>query len=275
MVPPKTLLKASIEAGKDFLRPPTYLVEEVARDVGSQTPTPGADADPDFSEWEAQHDMGDRLLPPQLTENTKVPPSLVPIRALGVSHRERIAQHLLQLNPQDRYLRFGYSATDEQVRRYVDGLNFDRDDIFGVYNRKLELVAMAHLAKGAQEAGDASESCAEFGVSVLKEARGLGLGSALFDRAAMHARNDNIDLMFIHALSENAAMLGIARKAGARVEQLGSESEAYLRLVPRTLDSRITEIVEEQLAQVDYLLKVRAKQYWDFWADLQKRTRLH
>lgn len=273
MVPPKTLLKASIEAGKDFLRPPSHLVDEAARLSGASPRH--LDSGAPFDELNPQQDMGDRLLPPEFTADNKVTPALVPIRALGVGHRERIALHLLELDSQDRYLRFGYSATDEQVRRYVDGLNFDRDDIFGVYNRKLELVAMAHLAKGAQEAGDACESCAEFGVSVLKDARGLGLGSALFDRAAMHARNDNIDLMFIHALSENAAMLAIARKAGARVEQIGSESEAYLRLMPRTLDSRITEIVEEQLAQVDYLLKARAKQYWDFWADLQKRTRLH
>ena len=46
----------------------------------------------------------------------------------------------------DRYLRFGYAATDEQIERYVDGLDFERDEIFGIYNRRLELIAMAHLA---------------------------------------------------------------------------------------------------------------------------------
>ena len=261
MVPTKTLLKASIDASKDFLRPPAHLLNEGAQDLL------GAPI--------AVDDFRDSLLPAEFMASGKTAPALVPIRALGESHRGRIALHLLTLDSHDRYLRFGYSATDEQIRRYAASLNFERDDIFGVYNRKLELVAMAHLAKGAPEAGEACQSCAEFGVSVLKESRGLGLGSALFDRAAMHARNDNLDLMFIHALSENDVMLGIARKAGARVEQLGSESEAYLRLMPRTLDSRISEIVEEQLAQVDYLLKSRAKQYWDFWADLQERTRLH
>ena len=263
MVPAKTLFKASIEASKDFLKPPAHLLKDDATDVSTLLQT-----DIPVQDW------GDNLLPTEFGATSKTAPALVPIRALGESHRERIALHLLTLDGQDRYLRFGYSATDEQIQRYVTSLNFERDNIFGVYNRKLELVAMAHLAQGAHEAGEASESCAEFGVSVLKDSRGLGLGSALFDRAAMHARNDNIDLMFIHALSENNVMLGIARKAGARVEQIGSESEAYLRLIPRTLDSRITEIVEEQLAQVDYLLKARAKQYWDFWADVQERTRL-
>src|SRR6266702_3333280 len=54
------------------------------------------------------------------------------------------------------------------------------------------------------------KSCAEFGVSVLKKARGRGYGSRLFDRAVMHARNEGVELLFIHALSENTAMLKIA-----------------------------------------------------------------
>ena len=70
----------------------------------------------------------------------------MPIRSLGPGHRERIATHLLALDAHDRYLRFGYAANDEQIQRYVDGLDFERDEIFGIYNRKLELIAMAHLA---------------------------------------------------------------------------------------------------------------------------------
>ena len=192
---------------------------------------------------------------------------MVPIRSLGENHRERIAIHLLSLDGPDRYLRFGYAANDEQIRRYVDSLNFERDEIFGIYNRKLILVAMAHLAYAPV---DHYESCAEFGVSVLKSARGRGYGSRLFDRAAMHARNDKVTMMFIHALSENSAMLKIARNAGATVERDGSESEAYLRLAPATLDSRMTEIVQEQFAMADYRIKVQAKQFWDVLADLQR-----
>ena len=59
-------------------------------------------------------------------------PVMVPIRSLGPSYRERITQHLLQLEPADRYLRFGYAANDEQIRRYAEQLNFERDEIFGI-----------------------------------------------------------------------------------------------------------------------------------------------
>ena len=194
-------------------------------------------------------------------------PVLVPIRSLGPAHRGRITAHLLALTADDRYLRFGYTATDEQIERYVQALDFDRDDIFGIYNRKLELIAMAHLAFSRDP--EASR-CAEFGVSVLQKARGRGYGSRLFERAAIHARNDGVDLLFIHALSENTAMLKIARKAGATLERFGSETEAHLRLPPATLDTRMSELVVEQFAQTDYRLKQQVKSFWDFLAGVQE-----
>ena len=197
-------------------------------------------------------------------------PVTVPIRSLGPSHRARIATHLMALEPHDRYLRFGYSATDEQIQRYADSLDFERDDIFGVYNRKLELIAMAHLAFSQDPA---HVGCAEFGVSVLKKARGRGYGARMFERAVMHARNEGVDMLFIHALSENTAMIKIARNAGALLERSGGETDAHLRLPPATLDSRMSEIVEEQLAQTDYRLKVQAKSFWDFLSGVQEVRR--
>lgn len=194
-------------------------------------------------------------------------PVLVPIRSLGPAHRPRIAAHLLALDADDRYLRFGYPATDEQIHRYVAGLDFDHDEIFGIYNRKLELIAMAHLAFSRDP--DASQ-CAEFAVSVLQKARGRGYGSRLFERATIHARNDGVELLFIHALSENTAMLRIARKAGAKLERFGTETEAHLRLPPATLDTRMSEVVIEQFAQTDYRLKQQVKSFWDFLASVQE-----
>ena len=60
------------------------------------------------------------------------------------------------------------------------------------------------------------------------------------------------------------AMIKIARNAGAILERSGGETDMHLRLPPATLDSRMNELVEEQLAQTDYRLKVQAKSFWDF-----------
>jgi GNAT superfamily N-acetyltransferase len=230
MFSPGTFFKASLNAGREFFRPPAI-----------------------------DHDSA--------AHRTAV---MVPIRSIGPSHGERIERHLLALEAHDRYLRFGYAASDEQIRRYSSGLNFERDEIFGIYNRRLELIAMAHLALSVDPN---LTSCAEFGVSVLPHARGRGYGARLFERAVIHARNEGVSMMFIHALSENTAMLNIARKAGATIERDGSESEAYLKLPPADLDSRMTEMALEQIAQTDYRLKVQARQFWGILAVVQEVRR--
>ena len=182
----------------------------------------------------------------------------VPVRILSLKHRPRIIGHLKSLAPQDRYLRFGYTATDEQIENYVNKMNFARDDIYGVFNRRLEIVAMAHLAFSVDPEW---ATCAEFGVSVDFQMRGKGLGARLFDRAVVHARNQGVGLLFIHALSENTAMLKIARKSGAKVVRDGSESDAYLSLPVADMDSQVNEFIEESMAEVDFQIKARAKQF--------------
>lgn len=230
MLDPSALIKASFEAGRDLFR--------------SAAPE------------------GEAAAPVAAARHS----AAVPIRSLGPSHRERITGHLLALDERDRYLRFGYAANDAQIRRYADGLNFDRDDIFGIYNRKLELLAMAHLAYSADRQFN---TCAEFGVSVAKKARGRGYGARLFERAVVHARNEGVSQLFIHALSENTAMLKIARNAGAVIERDGSESEAHLRLPAADFESRVSEMVDEQLARTDYHVKAQARQFWQFLGTLQ------
>ena len=194
-------------------------------------------------------------------------PSWVPILSLSPRHKPRILRHLQALPAQDRYLRFGYAATDEQIDRYVQGLNFVRDEIFGVFNRRLELVAMAHLAYSVDPQW---ATCAEFGVSVSPHQRGKGLGAKLFGHAVMHARNQGVSLLFIHALSENVAMLKIARHAGAAVQRDGSESEAYLSLPQATLDSQLSGLMQEQMAELDYQLKIQAHQFRQWLATVQE-----
>jgi GNAT superfamily N-acetyltransferase len=182
----------------------------------------------------------------------------IPIRSLSDRHRERVLAHMLQMAERDRYLRFGYLATDAQIARYVDHLDFDRDEVFGVFDRRLRLIAMAHLAYAPE--GSSHRADAEFGVSVLPHARGRGYGSRLFEHAVLHARNHGIQTLFVHALSENTAMIRIARSHGATVERAGSESEAHLKLPPETLASHVEQFLGDGVAELDYRFKQQAKQ---------------
>lgn len=188
----------------------------------------------------------------------------VPIRALAARHRPRVLTHLLALNTHDRYLRFGYAAGDAQIGRYVDQIDFERDEVFGIFNRRLEVIALAHLAYLGSGDGSAA---AEFGVSVQERARGHGWGSRLFDRAVLHARNRHVDTLVIHALTENAAMLQIARHAGAKVEFEGPDALARLKLPPEDFASHVSALVEQGAAEFDYGLKVQARRV-DAWMHL-------
>lgn len=219
--------------------------------------SPGAADEPATSINSVQGQPGRRL-------TGQAHPVIVPIRSLGSSHRPRIASHLLALSSHDRYLRFGYAAGEGQILQYVRSLDFGRDEIFGIYNRKLQLIAVAHLAYAPR--GEGAATSVELGISVAESARGRGFGARLFERAAMHARNDGISQMHIHALSENTAMLRIARAAGARVLRDGSEAEAYLQLPAPTFDSRLSELLQEQFAQMDYGVKSHAQPFWQ-WHD--------
>lgn len=187
--------------------------------------------------------------------------SWVPVRSLTSRHRNRLREHLIVLGEADRYLRFGFAASDAQIHHYADTLDFDRDEVFGIFNRRLELIAMAHLAYAPTPQIQGQPGMAEFGVSVIKSARGRGLGARLFDHAILHARNRQISRLFIYALSENTAMLKIARNAGAIIERTGTESEAWLTLPGDDLASQVGEMVESQAAEWDYQMKAHAKRF--------------
>ncbi len=190
----------------------------------------------------------------------------VPIRSLARRHRRRIIEHLLALDPQDRYLRFGYPASDEQIRKYALSIDFGRDEVLGIFNRRLQLIALAHLAYAPPLNGGAESdrTMAEFGVSVLPGSRSRGLGRRLFDTAALHARNRGVDTLFIHALSENRPMLRIAVAAGALVERDGGESAAYLRLPPDTFGSQVEQALERHLGELDFQFKRQAQVLGEF-----------
>jgi GNAT superfamily N-acetyltransferase len=184
----------------------------------------------------------------------------VPIRSLGPRHRQRIAAHMKALDAEDRRLRFGHAVGDAQIDAYVDSIDFARDEVFGIFNRRLELVAMAHLAYAAAPEGGWRPAMVEFGVSVLPATRGRGYGARLFERAIVHARNRGTDRLLIHALSENQAMLHIARRAGAAVQRDGPEAQACLQLPPDTLGSQLEELVESHAAEASYRLRRHALQ---------------
>jgi RimJ/RimL family protein N-acetyltransferase len=187
------------------------------------------------------------------------PPVLV--KELGERDRRRVLRHLLALDSDDRLLRFGSMIPDEQIAAYVEKIDFSRDIVFGVVNNVFQLVGMGHLAFASADGRKSTtkQQVAEFGVSVSKSARGQGVGTRLFQRAAIHCRNSDVDTLYMQCLTSNQTMMHIARKAGMRIKREYGEADAHLELPPPSPGSVMAEALEEQFAAIDYTVKANAR----------------
>ena len=159
---------------------------------------------------------------------------------LHQSDRPALEAHFLALDGEDRRLRFGSAIRDEALSEYVARIDFGRDGLFAVQDDDLRLLAVVHVAF--------SGASAELGLSVLPGQRGRGLGSALFSRAVIHLRNRGAAEVLVHCLTENAAMMHLARKHGMRIVNEGAETDAYLVLEPATPQSILLEWAQDSLA---------------------------
>ncbi|MQA22365.1 MULTISPECIES: GNAT family N-acetyltransferase [Rugamonas] len=185
------------------------------------------------------------------------------VKELRERDRRRMVKHFIGLEDSDRLLRFGTVLPDEQVENYVNRIAFSRDMVFGVYNRMFKLVAVGHLAFAPRDESKSAitekDRVAEFGVSVSRSARGLGIGSKLFERAAIHCRNNDVDTLYMHCLSSNKTMMHIAKKAGMEIHRDYGEADAYLKLLPANPASMLQEALDEQFATLDYTLKANKR----------------
>ncbi len=175
------------------------------------------------------------------------------IHKLVAFQRRRIADHLMRLSTADRRLRFGMCLSDEAVRRYVERIDFVRDEVFGIFGDGLTLIAVAHLAF------DPAHACAEIGLSVDRDCRGRGYGHALLQHGRLHAIGRGCRTLYMHFLSENGAIRHLAAKAGLRVVMAQGEADAMLVLPDRRHDDMAREPARERVALADCRLRQRAR----------------
>lgn len=170
-------------------------------------------------------------------------------KRLSPANREALRRHFCALDATDRRLRFGSMISDAGIVQYVEQIDFDRDAVFGVFDDDLHLDGVAHVA--------VYEGVAELGVSVLPGHRGRGIGTALFDRAGVFARNHLVRVLFMHCLTENQAMMHIAAKSKMRIVTESGETDAHLELPPSDPSSIAREMMQEQLALFDFTLRAQ------------------
>ena len=171
------------------------------------------------------------------------------VQKLSVVKRPELLRHLLDLPMEDRRMRFGALMLDAAVEHYVEGIDFGRDQLFGIFGLDMQLVGVAHLAL------DRAQRFAELGLSVDADERGKGYGFALLQRAKLHAVNLGFRTLFMYCLTENKTMVHLARKAGLKVVAEQGAVDAHLRLDAPNYGAVAQEVVEDQIALVDLFWK--------------------
>ena len=178
--------------------------------------------------------------------------SLTTASRLRAPDRPALLAHFVALSPEDRRLRFGAAIREEGLEAYVERIDFARDGVFAVQDDELRIVAAVHIAVG--DGGPA-----ELGLSVAEGWRGKGLGDALLRRAVVWLRNRGVHGVYVHCLSENGAMMHLARKNGMRIVYSGGESDARLELPAATPGSMLSEWVEDRSASVVRAVRAQAR----------------
>lgn len=127
------------------------------------------------------------------------------------------------LSPRSRLMRFHGGMS-----RIPDGVL--RDFTTQVPQRHVALVAVAETDDGlpallaeARYVVDADTGSAEFALSVADDWQGLGLGRALLQRLALHARTEGLAMLEGSVLPDNEPILALVRGLGATLHPRGPE----------------------------------------------------
>lgn len=165
----------------------------------------------------------------------------------------RYKTHLLCLDEESRYMRFGYPVRSDQIKelakRWQD--NADKNIIFVIENNDLEVVAVGHISL--------EETPAELAFSVFKEYQRQGMGDALMTRCIEYCQNHNIKNGQMVCLSSNEAIKKLARRHKILVKSEHGDSSAEIQIPDPSPISILGEVVKDQLGNIDHLTKAQRK----------------
>jgi RimJ/RimL family protein N-acetyltransferase len=178
---------------------------------------------------------------------------MFPRKMIYESDEGLIIDHfLVDIVDHDRYLRFGYQATNENIIDYLaksfEGFGDTNMWFMCVDNERV--VGTVHVSF-CPLSKDGTYT-AEMGFTVSPDYRGRGLGQDLFQRAATWAMMKGANTLYTQCLSENEVMQHIAKKNGMTVVTIGrGEKEATISATKGTIRAYYDDRMFDNLAFVD------------------------
>jgi GNAT superfamily N-acetyltransferase len=165
---------------------------------------------------------------------------------------DRYRNHLLLLDAESRYLRFGHHIPNEAINTLCDTFegNFQRHRVFVIEDDNLDVVGAGHIGLEGRSV--------ELAFSVLKSHQGRGMGSSLMSRVVEWCQNRGIKAGCMVCLKHNAAIKKLAAKHGILVND-GGETLADIQIPDANAASLIHEAVETNISRLDHLGKLQRR----------------
>lgn len=165
---------------------------------------------------------------------------------------DRYRAHLLALDSESKYLRFGYQIHNETINALCDKfeLNFQRHRVFVIENEDLEVVGAGHISL--------EDRPIELAFSVLKQYQGKGMGYSLMSRVVEWCQNRGIKQGCMVCLKHNIAIKKLAQQHGILVQD-GPETLADIAIPSVNAASLIHEAAVNNMAKFDHLGKVQRR----------------
>ena len=163
------------------------------------------------------------------------------------------AQHLKALGTQDRYTRFGYTASDYNIDQLILHMLYHPEEhhLF-VARQDEDAIGFTHLAR--------CDHGWELAVSVSASSQGRGIGNQLMAHAIDWARTHGVDRVFMHCIRDNQRIQHLASKHGLNViERSGADITAQVNLPPPTTTDYTVDFVREQQDLLDQMMELHQR----------------
>ena len=164
------------------------------------------------------------------------------------------ARHLKSLEADDRYSRFGHSASDYNIDQLVLQMCYHPQDHELWYARNDEQrVGWGHMAKN-------SDGSWELAVSVDKEFQRQGIANQLLSEMLEWAKFHHIPEVYMHCIENNKVIQHLATKHELKTKERGDgERTAAIEVPEPNIVEVSTQLFKEQEEIVREINRLRGK----------------
>ncbi len=173
------------------------------------------------------------------------------IRKLWSTESNKLRDHLLRLNPQDRRLRFGHAVSDAFIDDYAARIPV-MDCITYAYVEGGAVRAVAEMRKLGLHWGEEAEAA----FSVEQGWQNRGIGTALMGRIICSARNRGVNRLMMGCLVENTRIVAIARKHKAQLAIEDGEMMGRITPPEASFETMLQESIGDRLSFIMAVMEI-------------------